>query len=195
MLTVYILAKNEEDTILECLNSVKSVANEIIVVNNGSVDKTKEICLAFGCIVFDSPTAQIDESRNLFLHKAKNPWILSIDADERLDARSCGLLFDEIRKADECVYAFTLNSYQYVGRGNWATVRMIRVFRNHSGIKYNDSKIHSSIMDSVVALNGKVAHTAVFYHHLDILYKNRAKNKRARYRNELINTLENKNLS
>ena len=77
------ILKNEEPNLARCLMSVKPVADEIIVVDTGSTDKTRAIAAALGAKVFDFTwTNNFSETRNYSLSKASGEWILVLDADE-----------------------------------------------------------------------------------------------------------------
>ena len=82
-LSICMIVKNEELNLAKCLMSVKPVADEIIVVDTGSTDKTKAIASALGAKVFDFTwTNDFSEARNYSLSKASGDWILVLDADE-----------------------------------------------------------------------------------------------------------------
>lgn len=83
MLSVVIIAKNEEDKILACLESVKW-ADEIIVVDNSSSDKTKEISKKYTEKVFSVEIDDFAALRNYAFEKTRGDWILYVDADERV---------------------------------------------------------------------------------------------------------------
>ncbi|MWV47161.1 glycosyltransferase [Paenibacillus sp. HJL G12] len=196
-ISVCILAKNEEMHILECLKSVKDIATEIIVINNNSTDNTKEIALDFGCKVIDSPHTVLDEGRNLYLEAATSKWIFIIDADERLDDFTRNEIHKSINEAEknERILALTLDSYQYIGKGRWATIKLIRMVRNGENIRYQDTPIHSDLETSVLENNGEIAHCKAFVHHIDILINNRTKFKRERYKNHIIEMLRNEKIT
>ena len=82
-ISVVISAYNEEEKIEKCLNSVLWT-DEVIVVDNSSTDTTAEIAKKVGALVFTQPNdpLRIDMQKNTGFKKAKNDWILSIDADE-----------------------------------------------------------------------------------------------------------------
>lgn len=82
-ISAIIIAKNEENMIADCLDSV-SFCDEIIVVDNGSEDRTLEIAKRMGAKVFELGTDDFSELRNFGLEKAKGEWILYVDADERV---------------------------------------------------------------------------------------------------------------
>ncbi|NFN86284.1 glycosyltransferase [Clostridium sporogenes] len=77
------IVKNEEETLHKCLDSAKNIAQEIIVVDTGSTDKTKEIALNFTEKVYDFVWCNdFSKARNFSISKASNDWILVLDADE-----------------------------------------------------------------------------------------------------------------
>src|SRR5216683_2753537 len=81
-----LMVRNEEEALPGCLQSVAGIANEIIVVDTGSTDRTKETAASFGAKVFDFPW--IDDfaaARNECIRHATGEWIFWMDADERMD--------------------------------------------------------------------------------------------------------------
>lgn len=85
--SVCIIAKNEEKYIEQCLISVSQYGFEIIVVDTGSSDRTKELAEKYTDKVFDFAwCADFSKARNFCAGKASNDWILAIDCDERIQA-------------------------------------------------------------------------------------------------------------
>lgn len=85
-ISVIIVAKNEEEKLPDCLKSIKW-ADEIVVIDNDSMDKTVEIAKRFGARVFsasDTLTLKYADLRNMGLEKAIGKWVFYIDADERV---------------------------------------------------------------------------------------------------------------
>src|SRR5260221_337491 len=80
-ITAVIIAFNEERDIGNALKSV-DWCDEIVVVDSGSSDKTKDICQQFGCKVFDKEFEGFGEQKQFAVDRACNDWVLSIDADE-----------------------------------------------------------------------------------------------------------------
>lgn len=82
-LSVVLATRNEEENIGKCLESVRQIASEIIVVDENSSDKTREIAQKFGARVYLEPHHDIFHiTKQRALEKAKNEWILQLDADE-----------------------------------------------------------------------------------------------------------------
>jgi glycosyltransferase involved in cell wall biosynthesis len=82
-LSVVLATRNEEENIGRCLASIKNIADEIIVVDENSTDKTREIAQSFGAKVFLEPHHDIFHiTKQKALDKATGDWILQLDADE-----------------------------------------------------------------------------------------------------------------
>src|SRR3989338_332194 len=84
-LSVVLAVFNEEQNLPDCLFSVKEIADEIVVVDGGSKDKTVEIALSFGSAVIrtnNPPIFHINKQKAI--EKASKDWILQLDADERV---------------------------------------------------------------------------------------------------------------
>jgi glycosyltransferase involved in cell wall biosynthesis len=80
-----LIVKNEERFLAECLSSIASVVDEIVIVDTGSTDRSREIAGAHGARLIDFPWAgDFSAARNAALDAARGRWILYIDADERL---------------------------------------------------------------------------------------------------------------
>ena len=83
-LSAVIITFNEERNIQRCIESLLPVADEIIVVDSFSTDKTEEICKLYGIKFFKNAFEGHIEQKNIALLKANHEWILSLDADEAL---------------------------------------------------------------------------------------------------------------
>src|SRR3989338_7436069 len=85
-ISLCMITKNEEQFLEQCLNSVKELVDEIILVDTGSTDKTKEIAGKFTDKIFDFQwCGDFSAARNESLKHAAKDWILVLDADEQLD--------------------------------------------------------------------------------------------------------------
>ncbi|MCD6134194.1 MAG: glycosyltransferase family 2 protein [Candidatus Omnitrophica bacterium] len=113
-LSIVILTKNEEERIAECIESVLGWADEIIVVDDESNDRTREIAADLGAKVLVKKMEIEGRHRNWAYSEARNGWVLSLDADERVT--------EELKKEIEAVLAkqplfsaFTIPRRNYIG--------------------------------------------------------------------------------
>lgn len=98
MISVCIIAKNEENTIAKCLQSLQAYPFEIVVVDTGSTDKTKEIASQYTKNIYDFLwTGDFSEARNYSISKASNDWILVLDCDEYLEPFDISLLYKQLQ--------------------------------------------------------------------------------------------------
>lgn len=82
-ISLCMITKNEEFFLADCLNSVKELVNEIVIIDTGSTDKTKEIASSFGAKIVDFEWCDdFSAARNESLKHATSDWILVLDADE-----------------------------------------------------------------------------------------------------------------
>jgi glycosyltransferase involved in cell wall biosynthesis len=84
-LSVAIITFNEERNIERCLLSVKEIADEIVVVDSFSKDRTRGICETHGAKFLEHVFEGHIQQKNYALSLCKGDWILSLDADEALD--------------------------------------------------------------------------------------------------------------
>lgn len=84
-ISVVLATRNEEENLLDCLKSIVDIADEIIIFDEESTDKTREIAKKMGAKVFITKHEPIFHiTKNKAINKAKSNWILQLDADERL---------------------------------------------------------------------------------------------------------------
>jgi glycosyltransferase involved in cell wall biosynthesis len=100
-LSVVIITHNEEANIIRCLTSVRMVADEIIVVDSYSTDRTVLICRDQGCRVFERAFDGYGPQKQFAVDQANNDWVFSIDADEVVTADLREELFRIFGKAGQ----------------------------------------------------------------------------------------------
>lgn len=83
-ISTIIITKNEQKMLQNCINSVRSISNEIIVVDHDSTDRTREIAQLNNCKIIQSSDPSFANRRSLGLSAATGDWILYLDADERV---------------------------------------------------------------------------------------------------------------
>ena len=110
-LSVCMITKNEEKNMESCLESVKDIAEEIVIVDTGSTDNTKSIAKNFTEKIYDMKwNDDFSEARNESLKHAAGDWILIMDADEIIDKDDHNKVLEAINNWDSAAYQMiTLN--------------------------------------------------------------------------------------
>ena len=135
-LSVAVITKNEEERLPDCLKSI-SFADDIIVVDDGSIDRTVEIAREFGCRVFIEDWKGYGLQKNSAVEKCKHEWVLVIDADERIPeetARKIKQIISDPKSAD--AYSFPRRNYfhgRWIRYCGWWPDRIIRLMRKNKG--------------------------------------------------------------
>lgn len=137
-ITVVIITHNEERNIGRCLESVKGVADEIIVVDSFSTDSTEEICKSFNVKFVQQEWLGYSGQKNFANSLASNDWILSVDADEELSEKLKESIKELKHKKLPDHNALSMNRLtNYCGRWihfcGWYPDRKIRIWNRNVG--------------------------------------------------------------
>ena len=147
-LSVCLIVKNEEQFLDQCLKSVKGLADQIVVVDTGSTDRTVEIAKEHGAQVHSFAWCDdFSAARNVALEHATGDWILMLDADEELPSEHYGALRKLLRT--DSVMAWRLPIID-VGREDEGCCYVPRLFRNAPGLFYV-GRIHEQVFGSLEA--------------------------------------------
>lgn len=132
-LSVVVITLNEEANLGRCLESVKDIADEIIVVDSLSVDRTKEIALSYNAVFIEQAFLGYVEQKNFALAKANCEYILSLDADEALNKQLADFIAAEKKNGfSNTAYRFNrMTNYcgQWIKHGTWYPDRKIRLVK------------------------------------------------------------------
>lgn len=167
-LSVVITAYNEEAKIADALSSVKDFADEIIVVDNESTDKTARIAKKYTKKIFTQKNnpQDIDRQKNFGFSKATKEWTLSLDADERVSPE----LAEEIREvlSHESADAYWIPRRniifgKWIEHTGWYPDHQLRLFKTGKG-KFTREHVHEDI-----EVEGQKAylHTDIIHYHFD----------------------------
>jgi GT2 family glycosyltransferase/predicted Zn-dependent protease len=161
------IVKNEEANLPACLESVADLVDEIIVVDTGSTDRTKEVASRFGARVFDFPWVDsFAAARNESLRHATGDWILWLDADDRFDEanrQKLRALLTSLQD-DNAGYVIKCLCLPDHARGTATVVDHLRLFRNHPAIRW-EYRIHEQILAAVRRQGGQIRWTDVTVQH------------------------------
>jgi glycosyltransferase involved in cell wall biosynthesis len=150
VLSVIVITKDAEYDIRRCLESIKW-ADEIIILDSGSVDNTLKICAEYTSSIFSTDWPGFGIQKNRALDKAQGKWVLSLDADEALSSE----LIQEIKQLihnpnpHEDAYLIKRISY-FCGRkiqhGDWGNDKVIRLFQKKPAIRFTPELVHEKVI-------------------------------------------------
>lgn len=145
-LSVVVITKNEEKNIEECLKPVSGWADEIIVVDDESIDKTREIAGKYAHKILVRKMDIEGSHRNFAYAQAKNLWVLSLDADERI-TEELKKEIDEVLRQGTKYNGFTIPRRNYIGDywvryGGWYPSPQLKLFRKDK-FRYEEARVHA----------------------------------------------------
>lgn len=144
MVTAIVLTKNEEKNIVNCLEALR-FSDELIVIDDYSQDRTVEIAKKMNAKVFVRPLQNnFSKQRNFGLSKAKNDWVLFVDADEVVSPELAEEVQNFIKNSQDFVGAYIKRRDFIWGRvlkyGETGNIKLIRLGKKDAG--QWDSPVH-----------------------------------------------------
>jgi N-acetylglucosaminyl-diphospho-decaprenol L-rhamnosyltransferase len=188
-LAVVVLTLNEERHLPDCLASVRDLGRQLLVVDSGSTDRTVEIARAAGAEVVTHRFVDFPSQRNAALELVREPWVLFVDADERVSAG----LAEEIRRAlplaDETVAGFWIPTQnwmwgKWIRGGGWWPDEHLRLLRVGRARYRPEVAVHE-----VVELDGEARHLRAPLVHINYESRGEFVRKQLRYARLVARTL------
>lgn len=162
MLSAVLIVKNEEEMIEPCLESLK-FCDEIVVIDDGSIDETLKIAQKYTDKIFTNPSGSkgfVEAVRKFGVTKAAGDWILIIDADERVTKELAQSIEENIKNnGDFAAFRLKRKNY-YLGNNPWPQDdELLRLFKKKE-IEDWEWKLHTSpdIKGKVGDLSGYLSH-------------------------------------
>lgn len=158
-----VICLNEADRIGRCLESL-AFCDEIVVVDSGSSDGTREIARKYTDIVIEQPFLGYVNQKNFALDRATNDWVLCLDADEALSPELAANIRGALARDDGSVAGYSLDRLTYYlgvwhDRGEWYPDWRVRVFRRTCGrFAGLDPHDRVEIDGKVERLSGRLLH-------------------------------------
>jgi glycosyltransferase involved in cell wall biosynthesis len=146
-LSVVVLAKNEEVNIASCLMSVHDWAEELIVVDDESRDQTLAIVKNYTNLIFERKMENEGRQRNWAYAKAKNEWVLSLDADETLTDELKEEISQTLKNPSADAYAIPQRNYignYWVRHSGWYPASKVKLFRKDK-FRYEEVQVHPRV--------------------------------------------------
>jgi len=162
-LSVVIITRNEEDNIRDCLESIRW-ADEIIVVDSASTDRTGDICREYGVRFFIEPWEGFARQKNSAVGKATREWILSLDADERVTPELKNEIIAVLNSAHpkDGYYIARKNFFlgRWIRRCGWYPDSTLRLFQRCKGL-FGIREVHEAV--ELKGVSGHLQHPMEHY--------------------------------
>lgn len=145
-ISAVIITLNEERNIERCLLSLQNVADEIIIIDSGSTDKTKEIVEKFNVKFIVQKWLGYGATKNFGHEQASHEYILSIDADEVLSEELKASILKEKNNLTQAYSCNRLTNYcgKWIKHSGWYPDVKVRLFPK-SIVKWNNSEVHEEL--------------------------------------------------
>ncbi len=196
MISLCILTKNSEKMIAQCIKSAAPVADEIIVVDTGSEDKTKETAIKLGAQVYDYKwDDNFSNAKNFLKSKATKDWILLLDQDETISSQDFGEIKELLKNEWYLGYYLIQRNYvRGIGHVGWVSCKkdkykeskisegfvprkMLRLFKNDLRIRFTGA-VHESVIQSIEEIGmGLIGDSDIAIHHYGLLDRGADRNR------------------
>jgi len=181
-LSICMISKDEEKFIGKSLESAKEIADELIVVDTGSKDKTKNIAAELGAKVFDLEWKDdFSLAHNYAISKATGDWILVLDADEMISTKDHKRLLKLLEEEKVDGYILEQRTYsKNIEAHNWSicegdyeeengfagyfSAKLTRLFRNNKDYHFTNRN-HDIVEPSIKEKGGKIMDSSIPIHH------------------------------
>ena len=161
-ISLFIIAKNEESKIGQCIASAKDLVSEIVVVDAYSKDKTAEIAARAGALVFQRAFDGFTTQKNYALSKVSSPWALNLDADETLSKELKEQIRQLLPTTKHAGFNILFSNFflgkrmKHSGLNHEYHVRLVRTNQAH----YEGGLVHEGlkVKGSIGTINAPVCH-------------------------------------
>lgn len=188
-LSICVIARNEEANLPQLLASVAPLEAEVVVVDTGSTDATATIAAAAGAKVFNwAWRDDFAAARNTSLGHATRPWILWLDADDRLPAASLEPLRALARKPAEQAFSFVVKNTTDEGFSG-TEFSQLRMFPNRRDLRFTGA-IHEQVMPSLLAAGVPISSQPLVIHHTGYADEEAIRTKQQRNRAILLEEVQ-----
>jgi len=164
-LSLCMIVRNEERTLPACLDSVRDLVCELIVVDTGSTDRTPRIAAGYGAEVvpFDFTIVDFAAARNCAIASARGRWILMLDADETLDRAGAPIIERLVALDEDAGYILERRNHSPESSSD-TTDYVVRLFANRGNHRFR-GRVHETIDASILSGGGRLHTTGIRIDH------------------------------
>ena len=199
LISLCMIVKNESDCLKRCLESVRAIAGEMVIVDTGSTDDTVEIAKQLGAEVYTFQwNDDFSAARNFALSKVHGEWTLIMDADEIVAEQDLSKIQALVQSGQADAYRLVLRNYvddmgfanalpnpndyrEGAGYPGFIPARLIRLFRTCPDIRFTGS-VHETLDASFTNNGNKVLDSGIPIHHFGKVMTARIENKKVFYK-------------
>ena len=166
-ISLSMIVRNEERFLPGCLESVRGLVDEVVIVDTGSTDATVEIAGHSGARLYNAPwTGDFSVARNVSLGRCTGDWVLYLDADERVLPGQAGQVRSLMEHPSAAAFHLMVRSTLSLQDGKSTQVMPYpRLFRRAPGVRFEGS-VHEQIAPSILRSGGKIFSSSVTIEHL-----------------------------
>jgi glycosyltransferase involved in cell wall biosynthesis/Flp pilus assembly protein TadD len=205
-LALSMIVKNGEATLARCLDSVRGVADEIVIADTGSSDRTIEIARQYGANVFSIPWENdFAKARNRSLAQVRSDWVLMMDADEMLSPDAVDLIPAHIEAKSPLGYTVVIRNYCHnVNSHLWDQKAQpnvdppefakdypaylehvnVRLFRRHPEVYYQGA-VHETVGYRLFEMGARIDEARFLIHHFGFLDGDETRSNKSKLYREL----------
>lgn len=179
-----LIAKDEDKNIANCIQSVREIVDEIVVVDTGSTDNTVPIAESLGAVVYNYPwDDNFSNARNFAICHAKSAWLLLLDADEQVDQKGLDTIVAFVNTTEKDGAYFRVRNYigSYSPQ-DFTLHNALRLLRNNGKYQYRGAIHEQIICDNLKDYESKFETLSVILNHYGYL-DNEIAEKKKRERN------------
>lgn len=164
-ISLCMIVKDEERVLRRCLDSVKGIVEEIVIVDTGSTDNTREIVKEFTDKLYDYQWKNdFSDARNFAASKATGQWIFVLDADEYVEQENLLRAIEEIREHHGTYDMYAVNIINFAGHNGESTAQHMhgRIYKNDGTVEF-----HRAIHEQLRKKSGQISvgiSSVVIYH-------------------------------
>jgi glycosyltransferase involved in cell wall biosynthesis len=147
-ISVVIICRNEEDEIGRTLQSLSGLTDDIVVLDNGSTDNSKNIILDSGARLIEESWEGFGKTKNKATNFAKYDWVLNLDADESIDEELKNSLLGLPLQNEYETFEIKFKNFfgdTYLRFGEWGNDKHIRLF-NRKKVNWNEAVVHEGLI-------------------------------------------------